>query len=55
MQTLGMDVTRTLSFGGFIEGLASFVFTISGKLMGCLDLGDLASASQDEDLYQPQH
>ena len=44
-------VTHTLSFGGFIEGLMSFVFTSSGKLMGCLDLGDLASASQDEDLY----
>ena len=48
-------VTQTFSFGGFIEGLVSFVLTISGKLMGCFDLGDLASASQDEDLYQPQH
>ena len=40
-------VTQILSFGGFIEGLASFVFAIGGKVMGSLDLGDLASASQD--------
>ena len=43
-------VTWTLSFGGFIEGLVSFAFAMSGKLLlliGSLDLGDLASASQD--------
>ena len=40
-------VTRILSFGGFIEGLTSFVLAIGGKLMGSLDLGDLASSSQD--------
>ena len=41
-------VTQTLSFGGFIKGLETFTFAISGKLMGCLDLGELASASQDD-------
>ena len=40
-------VTWTLSFGGFIEGLANFGFAIGSKLMGSLDLEDLASASQD--------
>ena len=46
-------ITR-LSFGGFIEGLASSAFAIvsmcllsTAKLMGSLDLGDLASASWD--------
>ena len=32
------NVTRILSFGGFIEDLASFAFAIGSNLMGSLDL-----------------
>ena len=51
------NVTRNLlNFDGFIEGLVTFTFPaasiVTGTLMGSLELGDLASASQDGSILQ---
>ena len=44
--------TDPYNFGGFIDGLVTFTFAVSGKLMGKLDLGDLDPALQDRSILR---